>query len=82
MTLIERQTITTWYTPDEKLPPVGEIVVASISGFSKHTTYDHTFALVEWYGDDFGWCLSNDVNLDSFTVHAWCDLMPYGGGAA
>lgn len=30
--MIERMPIVTWYTPAEKLPPVGQIVVASISG--------------------------------------------------
>ena len=77
--MIERQVIATWHRPEEKLPPEGQIVVASISGFTKHTTYDHTFALVEWYGDGLGWELTDDNNLDEFTVHAWCDLEPYGG---
>lgn len=22
-----------------------------------------------------------DIKMESFTVHAWCDLVPYGGGA-
>ena len=78
--MIERMPIVTWYTPEEKLPPVGQIVVASISGFTKHTTYDHTFALVEWYDDGFGWTVPDDEELVEFVVHAWCDLEPYGGG--
>lgn len=76
--MIERQTIVTWYTPREKLPKEGEIVIATISGCTKHVTYDHAFALVEWYADGLGFTLT-DIELDEFTVHAWCDLQPYGG---
>ena len=79
--MIERQTIVTWHTPDEKKPPEGDIVVVSISGRqSANVTFDHAFALAEWYDDGEGWTLS-DIEMESFTVHAWCDLMPYGGGA-
>lgn len=79
--MIERQTIVTWYTPDEKKPPEGDIVVVSISGRQNaNVTFDHAFALAEWYDDGEGWTLS-DIEMESFTVHAWCDLMPYGGGA-
>lgn len=82
MTLIERHTIVTWYTPKEKLPEEGVIVVASISWERKNVRYDHAFALCEWYKDKRGWYLTEDVELDDFTVHAWCDLEPYGGGPA
>ena len=41
--LIERQVIVTWHTPEEKLPPVGEIVVASISGRRGDISYDHAY---------------------------------------
>ena len=83
--MIERQVIVTWYTPEEKLPEEGVITVASVSGMSKDKTiYDHAFVLVEWYeksGDDeAGWVLTDNDDLDMFTVHAWCDLEPYGGG--
>lgn len=75
--MIERQTIVTWHTPDEKKPPEGDIVVVTISGrISKNVEYDHAFALAEWYEND-GWALS-DIEADDFTVHAWCDLVPYG----
>lgn len=77
--MINRQTIVTWHTPDEKKPEEGHIVVASVSGNGKNVTYDHAFALAEWYDDGYGWTLT-DVELDSFTVHAWCDLIPYGSG--
>ena len=75
--MIERQTIVTWYTPKEKLPKEGEIVIVTISGCTKHVTYDHTFALAEWYSDGIGFELLSDT-LDEYTVHAWCDLLPYG----
>ena len=42
-------------------------------------TYDHALALAEWYDDGFGWGLTDDIKLTEFTVHAWCDLEPYGG---
>lgn len=76
--MTKKQTIATWYTPEEKTPPDGNIVVATVSGKGKNITYDHTFVLMEWYEDGEGWAMTND-NLDSFTVHAWCDLEPYGG---
>ena len=76
---IERQTIVTWYRPDEKLPPEGDIVVATVSGRrGKNITYDHAFALVSWFPDGLGFALE-DIHLDEFTVHAWCDLEPYKG---
>ena len=77
--MIERQVIVTWHTPAEKLPPVEEEVIVTISGNSKHTTYDHVFALAVWEGE-FGWALTDYQDIiDEFTVHAWCDLEPYGG---
>lgn len=76
--MIERQTIVTWHTPDERKPPEGDIVVVSISGMQNvNVTFDHAFALAEWYDDGEGWTLS-DIEMESLTVHAWCDLMPYG----
>lgn len=76
--MIERQVFVTWYAPTEKQPPEGDIVVATISGKGKGVTYDHTFALVEWYDDGLGWALT-DIELDEFEVHAWADLKPLGG---
>ena len=75
--MIERQMFVTWYTPKEKLPKEGEIVIATISGKGKNITCDHAFALAEWYPDD-GFEIP-DIDLDEFTVHAWCDLQPYWG---
>ena len=77
--MIERQTIVTWYTPEEKLPNEGDITVVTISGRrANNITYDHAFALAEWYDDGDGWNLT-DIDMDEFTVHAWADLTPYGG---
>lgn len=69
----------TWHTPSEKLPPAGQIVVASISGKAWNVTYDHTFSLAEWYDDYFGWTLTDNTEMTDFVVHALCDLEPYGG---
>ena len=78
--MIEQQVIVQWYTPAEKLPPEGDIVVATISGQAGCIHYDHTFALVEYYKDD-GWYMTDkDDEMDELTVHAWCDLEPYKGG--
>ena len=78
MSLIERQVFTTWYTPEEKLPPEGIIVVATVSGKKgKNITFDHAFALAEWYDDGEGWDLT-DIKLDDLEIHAWADLEPYG----
>ena len=79
--MIERQVFVTWYTPDEKLPDEGKIVIASISGKAGNTDYDHAFALCTWVDDGLGWMLE-DMELDDFKVHAWCDLEPYGGKEA
>ena len=66
-----------WYSPEEKLPPEGLLVVATISGKANNSTYDHALVICEWYDDGLGWSLS-DIELDEFVVHAWCDLKPYG----
>ena len=76
--VIERQVIATWYTPQEKMPPEGDIVLVTISGKGKVTTYDHAFALASWFDDGDGWELEDCV-MDEFTIHAWCDIEPYRG---
>jgi hypothetical protein len=70
--------LVTWYKPDEKHPPEGWIVLATVSGHrhDRHITYDHAFALVEWFDDGEGWYLTHDY-LDEFTIHAWCNVSPY-----
>lgn len=75
MSLIERQVIVTWHTPEEKLPEKGETVVATVSGRTRGAEYVSAFALLTW--DGIEWNLI-DIHLDEFTVHAWCDLEPYG----
>ena len=77
--MIERQQLVTWYTLEEKMPKEGDITVVTISGKGwNNVTYDHAFALAEWYDDGLGWTLT-DIELDEFVVHAWADLKPYGG---
>lgn len=81
MITVERQVITTWYKPDEKLPEDGIIVVATISGKSRSIGFDHALVTAEYYSDE-GWCVDPfDFSLKGswITVHAWADLEPYGG---
>ncbi len=76
--MIERQSIVTWYAPDEKDPPEDKIVVCTVSGkMGQNITYDHAFALAVWYDDGEGFELI-DVHLTDLVVHAWCDLEVYG----
>lgn len=80
--MTERQVIVNWYRPDEKLPPEGEIVVATISGKTRNITFDHALVLAEWFDDGEGWAIDDyDFGLkgSSLTVHAWADLEPYKG---
>ena len=82
--IIERQVIVTWYTPEERLPEEGIINVATVSAKIGNTTYDHAFVMAEWYDDEEGWYfhdeLLNQTRTSNVTVHAWCDLEPYGIG--
>lgn len=76
--MIERQTIVTWYAPAEKLPPEDIFVVVTISGRQGHTTYEHALMLAIWFEDE-GWIIDGIEEGADVTVHAWCDLEPYGG---
>lgn len=80
--MIERQVIAIWYTPEEKLPREGDITVVTVSGGFANVTYDHAFVLAEWYDDGEGWYfhdeILNQTRRENVTVHAWCDLVPYG----
>ncbi len=72
----------TWYTPEEKLPPEGLLVVATISGSDGwHKHFTNCFAIGEFYKDG-GWFF-DDIDTDKegawVTVHAWCDLVLYEG---
>ena len=79
--LIERQVITTWHRPEEKLPDDDCFVVATVSGKFGNVTYDHALLIANWMDED-GWYfedpLAERFNED-VTVHAWADLEPYGG---
>lgn len=78
--LIERQVITTWYKPEEKLPEDGVYVVATISGKTGNITFDHAMVMADYYEGD-GWCIDDyDFTLKGawLKVHAWADLEPYG----
>ena len=78
----ERQVIVTWYKPEEKIPPDGLIVIATISGHDGlYKGYDHCLANAEYYADE-GWFvegIDTDVPGSWLKVHAWCDLEPYKG---
>ena len=86
---IERQVIATWEDPSKKLPEEGMDVIVTVSGKRPSAVfgsveYDHAFAIAQWW-DDEGWVFDNvdgDLVFDEFTVHAWCDLEPYGGADA
>lgn len=86
---IEKQVIATWYDPAKKPPEEGIDVVVTISGKRRsrrfeYIEYDHAF-MVAQYWDEEGWVFDNvdgDLVFDEFTVHAWCDLEPYGGADA
>lgn len=77
--MVERQVIVTWYTPEEKLPEEDVFVVVTLSGTGPYTHYYHALMLASWSADD-GWDVEGlDTDTTEFTVHAWCDLEPYGG---
>lgn len=86
---IEQQVIVNWYPPEKKLPEEGTDVIVTVSGKRPSEVfgsveYDHAF-MVAQYWDEEGWVFDNvdgDLVFDEFTVHAWCDLEPYGGADA
>ena len=75
--VIERQVIVTWFKPEEKLPEENVMVVATVSGEAEGVDFDHAIVMM-YYDPDEGW-YSVDWKFKSVTVHAWCDLEPYGG---
>ena len=84
--MIERQVFVTWYTPEEKMPEEHYFVVATISLKADSVTYDHAFVIAN-YADDGegynGWIFDDPIAnryADKVTIHAWCDLTPYGSG--
>ena len=78
----KRQVIVTVYTPEEKIPPDGLFVIATISGCDgRYKNFDHCLAIAEYYADE-GWFvegIDTDVPGAWLKVHAWCDLEPYKG---
>lgn len=79
--MIERQVIVTWHKPEEKLPLKDELVIVTVSGKIANITFDHCFAIAS-YCEEEGWwidCAQNENDMGDLTVHAWCDLEPYGG---
>ena len=73
----ERQVIVSWYTPEEKLPPEGMLVVVSFSGKDGNRHYDRTIGIAEWFNDGCGWMICELSDDAEFLIHAWCDLEPY-----
>jgi len=79
--MVERQTIVTWYKPEERLPKDDVFVVTCISGKFGNVTYDHALIVANWMDDD-GWFFEDSLAErfhENVTVHAWADLEPYGG---
>lgn len=81
--MIERQVITTWHTPAERLPEDDCFVIVTVSGKCDNVTYDHAFAIANYLEEDEDSWWFDDPLLERFhddiTVHAWADLEPYGG---
>ena len=78
---IERQTVVTWRTPQESLPEEHQQVVVSMSGYNRNTVWQNCLAIA-FYDDEVGWVLDNldpDLVFNKMTIHAWADLVPYGG---
>lgn len=78
--MAERQTIVTWYEPDEKLPPEGSFVLVTMSGKAGRCNYIRTLKIAAWYNDGTGWEIEGWENKKDaeFTIHAWADIDPYG----
>ena len=81
--MIERQVFVTWWEPSRKLPKNDDIVVMTVSGKAGNRTFDHALMLGNYVDGEGWWFEDVDIDteelMDSITVHAWCDLEPYGG---
>lgn len=75
--MIRRQDIITWYTPKEKLPEEGYIVLVTFSSKGQYITHDHDLDFAYWLADK-GWILQLH-DSDDLIIHAWCDIEPYKG---
>ena len=63
------------------MPPNDNFVIATVSGKVGHEIFDHTFMVANWIEGE-GWYFveaDSENEMDEITVHAWCDLEPYGG---
>jgi len=84
---IERQVITTWHKPEEQMPEEHYFIVTTISLKTDTITYDHALCIANYANDGEGyngWIFDDPIAnryADKVTIHAWCDLEPYGGGA-
>ena len=74
---VERQTIVTWFTPEEKLPEEDVCVLATVTATAGNKRFIRTILPV-FYCEDEGW-YELDYGFSEMIVHAWCDLEPYGG---
>lgn len=80
----EKQVNATWYTPEERLPESGAIVLATVNAHTVSLTWINSFMLVEYDYDDKMWYPS-DVSsagsyadlVNSLEIIAWCDIEPY-----
>ena len=75
--MIERQTIVTWFTPEEKLPEEDVGVQATVTAKGGNKEFIRAI-ITAFYCKDEGW-YELDYGFSEMIVHAWCDLEPYGG---
>ena len=75
--MIEKQVITTWYTPEEELPVDDGQYIVTFSGKDSNADYDHVLGIAGWYDDGPGWDIEGLTDNAEFLIHAWCDLDPY-----
>ena len=56
--MIEKQVITTWNTPEEKMPPEDMIVAVTYSGKDGNIGSDHALGAATWSYDGPGWLVN------------------------
>lgn len=72
-----KQTMATWYTPAEKLPPEyleDKSIPVVVSGRDGNINYDHALQVGSWAYDGSGWMIEGFSEDAQFVVNAWCDL--------
>lgn len=62
-----------WHDPEKKMPADDEKVLITVSGMNKEQNYrcDHAVKLGS-YVEGEGWFIEED--LETFTVHEWCEI--------